>query len=38
MENVINEVYENSNYPSPGKLYKYVKNDYPDSKITLKNI
>ncbi len=38
MENIINEVYENSNLPSAGKLYKYVKDQYPDNKITMKNI
>ncbi len=38
MENIINKVYENSNHPSAGRLYKYVKNEYRENKITMKNI
>ena len=38
MENIINEVYENSNLPSAGRLYKLIKDQYPENKITMKNI
>ena len=38
IENIINEVYEKSNLPSAGRLYKLIKDQYPENKITMKNI
>ena len=38
MENILNEVYLNSNLPSAGRLYKIIKDQYPENKITMKNI
>lgn len=38
IDNIINEVYEKSNYPGAGRLYKYVKNEYPESKISMTKI
>ena len=38
IENIINEVYEKSNLPSAGRLYKLIKDQHPENKITMKNI